>query len=88
MNETKAVMKNVSSLNFPGVIAKVSFVRDVEYADDVDNNDDDKSLSITAKPFFLALLSNNIETFVHFGYTMVRFRILLNTICCPISSSC
>lgn len=81
-------MKNVSSLNFPGVIAKVSFVRDVEYADDVDNNDDDKSLSITAKPFFLVLLSNNIETFVHFGYTMVRFRILLNTICCPISSSC
>ena len=72
MNETKAVMKNVSSLNFPGVIAKVSFVRDVDDdADDVDNNDDDKSLSITAKPFFLVLLSNNIETFVHFGYTMV-----------------
>ena len=72
MNETKAVMKNVSSLNFPGVIAKVSFVRDVDDDDDDDdNNDDDKSLSITAKPFFLVLLSNNIETFVHFGYTMV-----------------
>ena len=51
-------MKNVSSLNFPGVIAKVSFVRDVEYADDVDNNDDDKSLSITAKLFFLVLLAH------------------------------